>query len=239
MFKRLQPTQQGDAAQALELSAPAGLGMFPLGIAFGLLVLQAGLPWWLAPALSIFVYAGSLELLLVSLIAAGTPLLTIALTSLLVNFRHVFYAFSFPLHKIKSPWAKAYAVYALTDETYAITTAHPRGWTARKLIYLQLFLQIYWVSGGLVGVAVGNLLPAALVGLEFALCALFIALTLEAWRTKEQIPSALLAGVSFTVGLVLNPDSPLFLALILFASTLVLRFWWTQASRTPHRWASR
>lgn len=239
MFKRLQPTQQGDAAQALELSAPAGLGMFPLGIAFGLLVLQAGLPWWLAPALSIFVYAGSLELLLVSLIAAGTPLLTIALTSLLVNFRHVFYAFSFPLHKIKSPWAKAYAVYALTDETYAITTAHPRGWTAKKLIYLQLFLQIYWVSGGLVGVAVGNLLPAALVGLEFALCALFIALTLEAWRTKEQIPSALLAGVSFTVGLVLNPDSPLFLALILFASTLVLRFWWTQASRTPHRWASR
>ena len=55
-------------------SLGVGLGIFPLGIALGVLVVQAGLPWWLAPALSIGVFAGSVELLLVSMLAAGLPL---------------------------------------------------------------------------------------------------------------------------------------------------------------------
>jgi predicted branched-subunit amino acid permease len=79
-------------------SFSAGLGIFPLGIALGLLVIQAGLPWWLAPALSLSAFAGSLELMLVGMIAAVVPLAAVALTTLVVNFRHIFYAFSFPLH---------------------------------------------------------------------------------------------------------------------------------------------
>lgn len=63
-------------------SLAAGLGMYPLGVAFGLIVVQAGLPWWMAPALSLAVFAGSLELLLVGLITSGTSLATIALTTL-------------------------------------------------------------------------------------------------------------------------------------------------------------
>ncbi|MFC8037946.1 AzlC family ABC transporter permease [Paenarthrobacter sp. NPDC057355] len=90
----------------LKDSFAAGLGMFPLGIAFGLLVIQSGLPWWVAPALSIAGFAGSLELLLIGMMTAMTPLGTIALTTLLVNFRHVFYSFTFPLHVVKHPLAK-------------------------------------------------------------------------------------------------------------------------------------
>src|SRR5919112_4468531 len=62
-------------------------------IAFGLMVVQSGLPWWVAPALSIAGFAGSLELLLIGMMLTATPLAVIALTTFLVNFRHVFYAF--------------------------------------------------------------------------------------------------------------------------------------------------
>ena len=103
--------------------------MFPLGIAFGLLVVQAGLPWWVAPALSVAGFAGSLELLLIGMMVAATPLATIALTTFLVNFRHVFYSFSFPLHVVKNPVAKAYSVYAMIDEAYAVTAASKEKWT--------------------------------------------------------------------------------------------------------------
>ena len=96
-----------------------GLGIFPLGLALGLLVSQAGLPWWLAPTLSVVVFAGSVELLLVSMIAAATPLLTIAVTVFAVNFRHVFYPFSFPIHVVKSLPGRAYSIYAMIDEAYA------------------------------------------------------------------------------------------------------------------------
>ncbi|WP_297743315.1 AzlC family ABC transporter permease, partial [uncultured Tessaracoccus sp.] len=74
-----------DALEVARLSLGGGLGLIPLGIAFGMMVIQAGFPWWVAPVLSVVVYTGSVELLLVSLIAAGTPVLTVGLTVLLVN----------------------------------------------------------------------------------------------------------------------------------------------------------
>ena len=124
-----------------------------------MLVVQAGLPAWVAPLFSVVVFAGSVELLLVSLAVAATPLLTIAVTVFLVNFRHVFYAFSFPLRVVRHPLARLYSMGALIDEAYAIAASHPRGWTAPRLIALQVALHAYWVLGGLAGVAVAWLLP--------------------------------------------------------------------------------
>lgn len=77
----------------LKFGIGPGLGLFPLGIALGLLATQSGLPAWAVPGLSIFGYAGSLEFLMVDMMAAGTGLLAIAITTFFVNFRHVFYAF--------------------------------------------------------------------------------------------------------------------------------------------------
>src|SRR5690554_3891679 len=167
-------------------SLAAGLGMYPLGIAFGLLVVQAGLPWWLAPALSVAAFAGSLELILIGLISSGTSLVAIAFTTLVVNFRHVFYAFSFPIHVVRHPVARAYSVYALIDEAYAMTAVRARQWTSWRLVTMQVCFQAYWVLGGLTGVALAALLPGPVAGLEFALCALFITLTLDAARSRRE-----------------------------------------------------
>lgn len=208
----------------IRASLSAGLGLFPLGIAFGLLVYQSGLPLWVAPALSVFGYAGSLELLLVGLMTTATPLAAIALTTLLVNFRHVFYAFSFPIGAIRHPLAKVYSVYALTDETYAITATRPDTWTSWRLIALQASLQSYWVLGGLAGLLVGSLLPERIDGLEFALCALFITLTLDAARRWDQVPSLLLAALSFAIAVVVVPGQALFASMLLFLLLLAIRF---------------
>lgn len=204
-------------------SMAAGLGLFPLGLAFGLLVMNSGLPWWLAPALSIAVFAGSMELLLVGLLAAVTPLATIALTTFLVNFRHVFYAFSFPLHVVRNPAARAYSVYALIDEAWAITNARPTGWTSWRLVAMQLALQLYWVLGGLVGVVVASMIDAPIEGLGFALCALFITLALDAFRTSSELLPVLLAAAGFTVAALVVPSAALPAGLLLFVAALVTR----------------
>lgn len=217
-------SRRTEVAAGVRASLAAGLGMFPLGVAFGLLVVQSGLPWWVAPALSIAGFAGSLELLLIGLMVAVTPLATIALTTFLVNFRHVFYAFTFPLTVVRHPLAKTYSVYALIDEAYAVTAARPRGWTSWRLLSMQVAFQSYWVGGGLVGILVGNLIPVQIEGLEFALCALFVTLTLDACRARRQVPSLLLAAASFAVATVVVPDQALFVALILFVSALLVRY---------------
>ncbi|HMS37855.1 MAG TPA: AzlC family ABC transporter permease [Arachnia sp.] len=215
---------RGEIREGVAASLAAGLGLFPLGLALGLLVIQHGLPWWLAPALSIFVYAGSIELLLVGMIATATPLLTVALATLLVNFRHVFYAFSFPLKVVRNPVARFYSLYALTDETYAVTSARPTGWTSWRLVALQASLQSYWVAGGLVGVLLGSLLPAPIQGIGFALTALFITLALDACRSVAQLPVAVLGAVCYVVAAVVIPQAALFVGLLLLLGGLVGRF---------------
>lgn len=205
--------------------------MFPLGIAFGLLVVQAGLPWWIAPALSIAGFAGSLELLLIGMMVAVTPLATIALTTFLVNFRHVFYAFSFPLRVVRHPLARSYSVYALIDEAYAVTAASPGRWTSWRLLSMQIAFQAYWVGGGLTGILLASLLPGHIEGLEFALCALFVTLTLDACRTPAQLPSLLLAGLSFTLAITIAPGSVVFTGLLIFVAALTVRYLVTRRRR--------
>lgn len=217
-------SRKAEVAAGVRASLAAGLGMYPIGVAFGLLVIQAGLPWWVAPALSIACFAGSLELLLIGMIAAATPLATIALTAFLVNFRHIFYAFTFPLHVVRNRLARAYSVYTLVDEAYAVTAANPRGWTSWRLVAMQAAFQCYWVGGGLTGVLLGSMLPARVEGLEFALCALFVTLTLDACRSRDGVPSLLLAALSFSIALVIAPHAALFVGLLLFIAALVARY---------------
>lgn len=214
-------SRRAEVLAGVRASLAAGLGLFPLGVAFGLLVVNSGLSWWVAPALSVAVFAGSMELLLVGLLVAVTPLATIALTTFLVNFRHVFYAFSFPLHVVRNPVAKAYSVYALIDEVWAVTGARPQGWTSWRLVAMQVAMQSYWVAGGLVGVLTASLIDAPIEGLGFALCALFTTLTLDAFRSRRQLPPLLLAGLSFAIAIILAPESALFVALLLNVAGLV------------------
>ncbi|WP_051163532.1 AzlC family ABC transporter permease [Nocardia brevicatena] len=213
------------AAAGVRDSFSAGLGIFPLGIALGLLIVQAGLPWWLTPALSLTVFAGSLELLLVGMIAAATPLAAVALTVFVVNFRHVFYAFSFPLHLVRNRLARAYSVYAMIDEAYAVSASLPKSErSATRLLTMQIACQTYGVVGGLVGVAVATALPGPVEGLEFALCALFTTLTLDAFHSRREIPSVLCAGASVAFALVTAPEAALFVALPTFVALLLLRY---------------
>ena len=219
------PSRKAGTAAGLRDSLGVGLGIFPLGIALGILVIQAGLPWWLAPALSIGIFAGSVELLLVSMLAAATPLVTIAATVFAVNFRHVFYAFSFPVTRVRPGLPRAYSIYAMIDEAYATyVLMDPDRLSSARILTGQLAMQLYWVLGGLVGVLIAGALPAPIEGFEFALVALFVVMSMDAVRTRRELPSALLAGIAVSVAIMIAGDSALLVALVIYAVLLGLRY---------------
>ena len=142
---------------------------------------------------------------------------------LLVNFRLLFFAFSFPLHVIEGRFARLFSMYALVDEAYALTAARPNGWTKPRLLAMQVLFNLTWLISSLVGVSAGSLIPTQIEGLDFALTALFITLTLDAARTRRELPSILLAGGSFAVAMVVAPGQRLLVALLLFVACLVVR----------------
>ena len=205
------------------MTAPIAAGYIPLGIAYGILVMQLGMPWWMAPALSIAAFSGSAELLVITLAASYTPIAVIAVTMMLVNFRHLFYAFSFPLHLVEGRFARFFSMYALVDEAYAITAARPEGWTKPRLLAMQATYLTTWVASGLVGVLAGSFIPAQIQGLDFALTALFITLTVDSIRSLKDIPSVVLAAGSFLIAMFIWPKQRLLLALLLYVGALVVR----------------
>lgn len=208
-------------------SLGVGIGIAPLGFALGMLVLQAGLPWWLTPALSIGVFAGSVELLLVSMIATATPLLTIAATVFALNFRHAFYPLSFPVQVVRPGFGRAYSIYAMIDEAYATyVLMPPEKLSSTRMLTGQFLMQAYWVGGGLIGVAFASMLPEPIEGFEFALVSLFIVMALDAARSKREIPSVVLAGLSVAVAMLAVPDAALLAALAIFSVTLIARYLW-------------
>lgn len=203
---------------------PVGLGLFSLGVAFGLVVVHAGLAWWWATVFTAVVYAGSLEFLLVGLATAAAPLGLVAATTFIVNLRHVFYALSFPLDRVDGALAKAYSTYALTDEAYAVTATEPRSWSSRSILLMQFIFQVAWVTGATVGAAVGTALPIERVqGLEFALTALFVVLAIDAYRDRpERLPALCGIGCAVVAAL-LVPDRMLLWAFTAYAAILLTR----------------
>ena len=197
-------------------------------------MIQAGLPWWLAPALSIGIYAGSVELLRVSLIAAATPLVTIAVTVFAVNFRHVFYPLSFPIQAVRPGLPRAYSIYAMIDEAYATyVLMPPEKLSSARMVTGQFFMQAYWVSGGLVGVALASMLPEPIEGFEFALVALFVVMALDAARTKSEIPSVVLAGLAVAFAMLAFPGAEVLAALVVYTALLVVRYLWSRRREDP------
>lgn len=201
------------------------LGLFPLGLAFGLLITQLGFSWWWAPILSIAIYAGSMEFLALSLITGGVGPLSTALYTLVVNFRHVFYALNYPLSAVKSLAGRAYGVYALTDETYAVVSANRHvTWIGQRVITVQLLLQTGWISGGIIGGIGGSRLPMQLEGMEFALTALFTVLAIEAFVGYKDLSLPLTALVAAGIGFAISPDNILMIAMSVYFVVLLVRF---------------
>ncbi len=214
----------GDTRAALTDTLPVGAGMIPLGVAFGILVTQAGLAWWWTPVISGLLFAGSLEFLLLSLMTAGAPLAAIALTTLLVNSRHVFYCLSFPLHRVRGRLGRLYARFALIDEAYALTTTPAaQRYSGRRILTMQMAMHAYWVGGGIAGALLGSILPGSLKGLEFALVGLFIVLAVDACRAGRDLAGGLLAVACAACAALVAPGQMLLVAISGFVALLALK----------------
>lgn len=212
---------------ALRRTVPVLCGYVFLGLAFGLLLQQAGFgPLW-ALGCSVLVYAGSMQFVLVDLMRAGASLLTCALMTLSVNSRHLFYGISF-VEKFRSfGAARPYLVYSLSDETYSLLCSLktlPELSEKRVMVWIAALDQLWWVLGSVCGAALGQVLPFDLTGIDYAMTALFVTILTEQWLTAEDhFPAVFGLGCGAVCLLVLGPDRFLIPALAAAAAGLWLR----------------
>src|SRR5262245_10981574 len=104
---------------------PLLIGVFPFGMIYGALALNAGLPTLAAQLMSSIVFAGSAQFITTQLVRESTPGLIIVLTIAVVNLRRMLYSASLAPYLASLPmrW-KGLLSYLLTDEAYAPTIIH-------------------------------------------------------------------------------------------------------------------
>ena len=214
------------AKTAFLTSLPVMAGYVVLGTGFGILLSSKGYgPLW-SLAMSLLIYAGSMQYLAVDLLTGGATLIATALTTLMVNARHLFYGISM-IGKYRDTGAfKPYLIFALTDETYSLNCGTlPEGITEPSAYYflVSLFNHCYWVAGSLLGGVLGYVIPFNTEGIDFALTALFVTVFVEQWlSTGDHIP-ALIGLLSSVVCLILfGADGFLIPAMVLITCLLTL-----------------
>lgn len=202
---------------------PLLVGVFPFGMIYGALALNAGLSLAASQMMSSIVFAGSSQFIAAQLIHDAAPGLVIVLTIAVVNLRHMLYSASLApyLKNLPVRW-KVLLAYLLTDEAYAPTALKFEREGISPLGHWFLFgaglaLWSTWqVSTGL-GIFLGASLPQSWP-LDFALPLTFIALVMPALKNRPAIAAALSAGLVALLAYGL----PFKLGLILAALTGIL-----------------
>ena len=179
---------------------PVMTGYLCLGCGFGILLSENDLGIGWALLMSACIYAGSAQYLLMGLLSSGASLVSIALSTLLVNMRHLFYGLSVIDTYRDAGKRKFYMIFALTDETYSLVTQAktPEGVSKSSYCFLvSLLNHCYWILGSVAGSAIGALVPLDFTGVSFVLTALFVTIFVEQWlSTKEHGPA--IVGVACT-----------------------------------------
>ena len=173
-----------------------------IGVAFGVLMDEAGYGAGWSFISGVFIYAGSMQIVMVSLLTTGASLGTIALMTFFVNARHVFYGIAF-IDQFRQMGRKyPYMIVTLTDEVYSIfcSIEYPEDVDARKTdFFITLILHLVWILSCLAGALFGQLIAYDLAGIEFSATAFFITVCMNQWESMESHLPAITGLISAVV----------------------------------------
>tara|TARA_R110001583_G_scaffold52393_9_gene162856 strand:+ start:5480 stop:6193 length:714 start_codon:yes stop_codon:yes gene_type:complete len=181
---------------------PLVLGAIPFAILFGTLAPTSGLSALATVAMSVLVFAGSAQFIVLALIAVQAPIEMILLTTFVVNLRHILYATALVeyVKHLSLGW-RAILAFGLTDESFANMSQRYQQADKQDAHYFYLgsicCFYCTWVSFTIIGLLLGNLIPdMSQWGLEFAMSVTFIGMVVPYMNSKAMISAIIVAGLS-------------------------------------------
>jgi 4-azaleucine resistance transporter AzlC len=192
------PLYQGAAA-----AWPICLGYMPIGLAFGVLAQKAGLSPLEIGLMSVIVFAGSSQFIAVSMLAAGASLISIVVTTFIVNLRHFLMSSALAVYLKNTDRKKlSFFAYGVTDESFAVNLSKFRDehWDLNSALVTNFSANFTWILTTMLGGIGGQFIPAHAFGIDYALIAMFICLLVFQIRGFVYVITAIIAGL-FAVSL--------------------------------------
>lgn len=193
-------TSQNEWREGILDGLPVILGYFPYGIAFGVLAKEAGLSMLLMQLMSLTVYAGTAQLIVVAMIQAGEPISAMIFATFIVNSRLILInsAFSQKIRVWKSSLMRFLVSFYLSDETFVVlSNRHERKpITQRYALAVNTTAMFGWAASSALGYLIGSKVGSLhKYGFDFAMTAVLIALAVLLIRNRISVGVAILAGV--------------------------------------------
>ena len=196
-----------------------------IALAYGMTMEESGFGWLYSMIISMFIYTGAYQFVLVTFLASGTPILTVALTALLMNSRQSFYSITFLNDFKQMGRRKLYMIHTLTDETYAVNCtldAEPVEERHEVMFWVAVMSWCSWWIASLLGGVIGQLIPMQLDGIDFCMTALFVIIFIDQWeKAAKHIPA--ITGLSVgVICLVIFGASSFMLPALLITSAILI-----------------
>lgn len=187
-----------------------------VGASFGAITVAAGLPWWYPTFLSVVVFAGASQFLVVGVLAAGGSPFAAAAAAILVNARHVPFGFAVRDAVGSGVLRRLVGTHVMIDESVAWALAQPTPARRRAAFWLcGTLLFAFWNVGVGLGAMGGRALTdTSALGLDAAFPAVLLALVMPSLRQRRTRRAAVVgAGVAVASTPLLPAGLPVLLAL--------------------------
>ena len=124
-----------------------------VSMAYGIMMEDAGFKWYYSLLVSMTVYTGAFQFVLITFLSSGASVITVALTALLMNSRQSFYSLTFLEDFKKMGKRMLYMIHTMTDETYAVncTLELPQKEKEDAMFLVAFFSRCYWMIGAVLG----------------------------------------------------------------------------------------
>ena len=184
--------------------SPLMIPVVPFGLIFGVLAIDVGFTPLQAMGMSLIVFGGASQIVLLQLFSGGASSLVIISSVGAVNSRHLLYGavVSEHLSDLKLIW-KIIISYFLIDQAFAISNEYFKKNKERNR-YFHLVgggaaCWIIWQSTTLLGIILGSAIPEKL-GLSFAVPLTFLALLVNDFRKFINLVVIIVSGSVATLG---------------------------------------
>ena len=185
--------------------SPLMIPVFPFGIIYGVIGMELGIGPYMTLGLSIIIFGGASQIVLLQLYSGGASSLVILSSVGAVNSRHLLYGavLSEHLSTLKLTW-KIILSYVMVDQAFAVSNTYFKNNRKNKNKHFHLLgagftCWTIWQVSTILGIVLGSVVPEEL-GLSFTISLTFLALLINDFRKFKNIIVMSVSGIVATIG---------------------------------------
>ena len=185
--------------------SPLMIPVFPFGIIYGVIGMELGIGPYMTLGLSIIIFGGASQIVLLQLFSGGASSLVIFSSVGAVNSRHLLYGavLSEHLSTLKLTW-KIILSYVMVDQAFAVSNTYFKNNRKNENKHFHLLgagftCWTIWQISTILGIVLGSVVPEEL-GLSFTISLTFLALLINDFRKFKNIIVMSVSGIVATIG---------------------------------------